>query len=124
MRNCRSSLAKSIREAIFKVCPKVPEIKASAGSSNIAEWKGHPYVAEAYDSLWNADGSGLITINKIISTAKEDRSRTSIIAFTLAICCICLKPNINDVRCNEEATKKRYIIFMVSGFLIKHCCYN
>ena len=114
----RSALAKDIWEAMFKICFKVPKIKASAGSSKIADWKKNPYVAEAYDSLWNVDESGLITINKIITKAmsKEDCSRFSIVAFTLAICCIVLNPLGNDIKCHEEVTKKRYVIFLVSEF--------
>jgi len=75
-------------------------------------------VIEVYSSLWEPDdNNGLITINDIIMKAmpkeKESCLTPSIIAFTLAICCLVLNPHSNEIKCTEESIKKRYVIFLV-----------
>ena len=116
MRHCRDTISKDVKTALFKVC-KVPEIKSNAGSK-IAEWKATSQVIEAYSNLWKSDNNGLVTINNIITKAmpkeKESCLTPSIIAFTLAVCCIVLNLHSNEIKCTEESVKKRYNIFLVS----------
>ena len=109
MKNRRSSLAKDIRIALFKVF-KIPEIKTNA-DAKIADWKKNTCVTEAYTNMWNADDIGLVIINEIIMKAlpketKENWLTPSIISFALAICCIVLNPHCNEIRCTEDAIKK------------------
>ena|SRR5436190_21944321 len=111
MRNCRGAVATHIRAEIFVVC-KLPKITMAASSTKIAKWKKLPRVTEAYRNLWNADDTGLVMVNKIIMKAmpkkdKKDCLTPSIISFALAVCCIILNPNNNEIRCNEDAIKTR-----------------
>jgi hypothetical protein len=124
MRHRRSAIAKDIRLALFKIFSEVPKIKANAGIK-IIEWKRNPWVAKAYTSLWKVDDTGLPMINTIIMKAmpREDKDvclKPSIIAFTLAICSIVLNPRSKDIRCTEEAIRKRCSIFLVR---IEFCIY-
>ena len=117
MRNRRGSLAKDIRNALFKICG-IPEIKTNAASSKIANWKKDSRVTEAYTNLWKANDTELVIINKIIMKAmpkelKEDCLTPSIISFALAVCCTVLNPYNNEIRCTEDTIKKRSSIFLV-----------
>src|SRR5437764_15412220 len=119
MRHRRGTISKDVKVILFKVF-KIPEIKTNAGLK-IAEWKKNPQVIEAYSNLWKSDdNNGLITINNIIVNAmpKEKLSclTPSIIAYTLAICCVFLNPYNNEIKCSEESIKQRYIIFLVIVF--------
>src|SRR5215212_9336936 len=96
MRHRRGSLSKEVKTALFKIC-KIKEIKSNAAGPKIKEWKQSIDVNNAYSSLWEADDHGLIVINKIIIKAmpketKENCLTPSIIAFTLAVCCVVLNP--------------------------------
>ena len=117
MRHRRGALSKEIKSALFKVL-KIPAIKSNAGSK-IGEWKKSSCVIEAYSNIWKADDNSLVNINKIIKKAmpkeaKESCLASSIIAFTLAVCCVVLNPHTDEIKCNEESVKKRYIVFLVS----------
>jgi heme/copper-type cytochrome/quinol oxidase subunit 4 len=46
--------------------------------------------------------------------AKKSCLASSIIAFTLAVCCVVLNSHTDEIKCNEESVKKRYIVFLVS----------
>ncbi|CAG8780651.1 12469_t:CDS:2, partial [Rhizophagus irregularis] len=116
MRHRRGSLAKDIRSALFKVC-NIPEIKANAGIK-IANWKKDNRIMKAYSSLWNTDDTGLSVINEIIIKAMPKESKNncltpSIISFALAVCSIVLNPHSNEIRCTEDAIKKRSSIFLM-----------
>src|SRR5688572_24257633 len=98
------SLSKEIKAALFKIC-KIPEIKSNAGSK-IKEWKKSTHVMNAYSNLWEADDNGLILINKVIKKAMSKENEkgcltSSIIAFTLAVCCIILNLHNDEIKCNE-----------------------
>ena len=136
MRNRRGSLAKDIRTALFKVC-EIPEIRTNAGITKIANWKKDTCVTEAYVNLWNTDDDRLVIINEIITKAmpketKDDCLSPSIISFALAICSIVLNPHSNEIRCTEDAIKKRSSIFLVCVlmFIMKYAnlvliyCFN
>ena len=114
MHHCWSILSKA---ALFKVY-KIPEIKSNMGSK-IKEWKKSTRVIDAYSSLWEADDNNcLVVVNKIIAKAipkeVEESLTPSIIAFTLAVCCVVLNPHNDEIKYTEESVKKRYTIFLVS----------
>jgi hypothetical protein len=124
MRHRRGSLMKEIKTALFRIC-NIPEIKSNAGPK-IRKWKTSDHVINAYSSLWNSDDNGLIVINQIIIMAipkesNESRLTPSIIAFTLAVCCVVLNPYSDEIKCTEESIKKRYTVFLVSiiHFIVK-----
>ncbi len=53
--------------------------------------------------------------------SNESRLTPSIIAFTLAVCCVVLNPYSDEIKCTEESIKKRYTVFLVSiiYFIVK-----
>ena len=119
MRHRRGSLSKEIKSALFKLL-KISEIKSNAGSTKIAEWKKSSRVIDAYSNIWDTDDNVLVNINKIImkamsKEAKEIYPVPSLVAFTLAVCCVVLNPFTDEIKCNEESVKKRYVVFLVSN---------
>ena len=110
------ALSKEIKSALFKVL-KIPAIKSNAGSK-IGEWKKSSCIIEAYSNIWKADDNSLVNINKIIKKAMPKEAKESYlassIAFTLAVCCVVLNPHTDEIKCNGESVKKRYIVFLVS----------
>ena len=115
MQHRRGTLAKDIRSALFKMC-KIPEIKTNSGA-RISDWKKNARVTEAYANLWKSDNNELVMINDIIMKAMPKEAKDcltpSIISFALAICCIVLNPYSNEIRCTEDAIKKRSSVFLV-----------
>src|ERR1051325_2267256 len=118
MRHRRGSLSKEIKNSLFKIF-EISEIRSNAARLKIKEWKESAHVINAYSSLWDSNDNGLIVINKIITKAMPKESNEScltpsIIAFTLAVCCVVLNPYNDEIKCTEESIKKRYTVFLVS----------
>ncbi len=101
MRHCRSAITKDIQLVLFKVFPRVSEIKINV-STKIVEQKKYPQVFDAYKSLWKVEDTSLIMVNMIIMKAMPKERREycltlPIIAFTLTVCYIVLNPHGKDI---------------------------